>query len=75
MNLFNTATEDVNAATESKCENYFPLEKLSDILDKTKGNYIIRKEIFFFFYNCYLQKELVIFFFINPVLNYIICDR
>jgi|688.fasta_scaffold1385082_1 hypothetical protein len=54
MNLFNIATEDVNAATESKCENYFPLEKLSDILDKTKGNYIIRKEIFFFFYNCYL---------------------
>lgn len=54
MNLFNIATEDVNAATESKCENYFSLEKLSDILDKTKGNYIIRKEIFFFFYNCYL---------------------
>lgn len=60
MNVFSAATDEKNNAAESKCENYFPLNKLDEIFKMTKGNYFVRKHLIFFFYNVYLEKELVI---------------
>jgi len=35
MNLLSLATAEENAATESKCAKFFPLEKMLKILKKT----------------------------------------
>lgn len=59
MNLLAVLAEDKNGATERKCESYYPLEKLIDLLSiKTTNNcWVIRFSLVNFYYHVYCDAE------------------
>ena len=49
--------EDKNNATESKTQNYFPLNHLFKLIEISDGCWYVMKNLMFFFYHVYLDTE------------------
>ena len=50
-------SEGSNNASESICQNMFPLSHLQNLLENSKCCWILRKNILFFIYEVYLDTE------------------
>lgn len=57
MYLMSIICEDKNNATESKAQNYFPLNHLNKLLEIADDCWYVRKNLMFFFYHVYLDTE------------------
>ena len=57
LNVLSNSSEERNHITESKCQKYFPLNTLKNLLNISKECWIFRKCIYFFFYHVYLDTE------------------
>jgi len=50
-------TEDKNGATESKCQSYYPIQSLIDLLAMCKECWELRKSIILFYFHVYCDVE------------------
>ena len=57
MMNFALTSEDKNGATESKCQSFFPLEIIVELLELSKYVWELRKSIIIFYYHVYLDAE------------------
>jgi hypothetical protein len=53
-------TEDRNAATESKCQRFFTVGDLVDLLDRSQDCWYFRKNIMLFYFHVYCETEMEI---------------
>jgi len=53
-------TEDRNAATESKCQRFFTVGDLVELLDKSHHCWYFRRNIMLFYFHVYCETEMEI---------------
>lgn len=50
-------TEGKNGATESKCQSYYSIENVTELLELTDKQWDLRKNIMLFYYHGYCDTE------------------
>ena len=57
MFILSCLAEDINGATESKCQSYYPLSKVNELLKMSKKVWELRKSVYLFYFHVYCDVE------------------
>lgn len=57
IHLMSVLCEDKSNATESKVQNYFPINHINQLIEISGNCYYITKELMFFYNHVYLDTE------------------
>ena len=60
LELLAVIADGSNRATESRCQNYFPLDSIQRLLEDSKGCWFLKEKVVGLYYHVYLDQENVL---------------
>ena len=61
MFILAVLTEDKNGATESKCQNYFSIKSLWELLEMSQECWLVKNSVVLFYFHVYCDTEKELF--------------